>query len=441
MYFLSWICVRAGRPKIDGFHLLKKDRHENYIFPTGVNLFFPRKALPVLCLLAALLVPASLFAQNDILLKGRIISDKGEPVFSASIAVKGTSRGTTSDTAGRFQLSLPANAVLVITSIGFTSKEVALNGATSLEIVLASATPKDISEVVVVGYGAQQKKDLTSAISVVKADDIRKRQATTVAEALQGLASGINVRGGGQPGSEAKIEIRGTKNFTGSNPLYVIDGMITTANRDFNPNDIESIQILKDASAAAIYGSRAANGVIIITTKKGKEGPMKVEVSAKTSVQTIPRYELAETDEFSRINFMAYDNAGVPRQQLDLAVNTDWQDEAYRTGNMHDLNASFSGGGKSGTYMISANYFSNKGTVISTEFERFSLRVNSQGSKGIFSIGENIAISNAKSDEMSGNPIIDVVRLLPTIPVYDPSHPGGYGYGDEAKARTSAPTR
>ncbi|MFC0182052.1 TonB-dependent receptor plug domain-containing protein [Pseudarcicella hirudinis] len=293
-----------------------------------------------------------------------------------------------------------------------------------------------LNEVVVVGYGTQQKKDLTGAVSVVKAADIQKRQATTVAEAMQGLATGVNIRGGGQPGSEANILIRGLKNLSGTNPLYVIDGLISTANRDFNPNDIESIQILKDASAAAIYGSRAANGVIIITTKKGKEGPMRIDFSGKSSLQTIPTYNLAGTDEFARLNNMAYDNAGVSRQKLDLTTNTDWQKEAFRTGSVNDYNLTFSGGSKDGSYLVSANYFGNKGTVISTKFDRYSLRVNTSGTKGIFRIGENIAISNSRSDEMSGNPIIDVVRLLPTIPVYNKANPGGYGYGDEAKART-----
>ena len=146
---------------------------------------------------------------------------------------------------------------------------------------------------VVVGYGSQRKRDLTGAVAVVPTEEVTKRQATTVGEAIQGLASGVLVRGGGQPGSEARVEIRGLKNLTGTNPLYVIDGLVTNANRDFNPNDIESIQILKDASAAAIYGSRAANGVIIITTKRGRKGPMKVDFSAKSSIQTTPRYDLA----------------------------------------------------------------------------------------------------------------------------------------------------
>src|SRR5690606_30442503 len=239
-----------------------------------------------------------------------------------------------------------------------------------------------------------------------------------------------------QPGSEARIQIRGLKNLQGSNPLYVIDGLITTANRDFNPNDIESIQILKDASAAAIYGSRAANGVIIITTKKGKEGPMKIDFSTKQSITTMPRYDLAETEEFARLNYMAYDNAGVPRQDLALENNTDWQDVAFRTGNIQDYNLSFSGGSENVSYYVSGNYFGNKGTVIDTRFDRYTFRVNTQGSRGIFSIGQNLAISNSLADEISGNPIVDVTRLLPTIPVYDENNPGGYGYGDEARART-----
>lgn len=163
---------------------------------------------------------------------------------------------------------------------------------------------------------------------------------------------------------------------------------------------------------------------------------MKVEFSGKTSIQQTPRYELAETEEFARLNYMAYDNAGVPRQDLQTSINTDWQDEAFRTGNMQDYNITFSGGSENGSYLVSGNYFSNKGTVISTGFERLSLRVNARGTKGIFSIGENIAISNANVDEMSGNPYVDVVRLLPTIPVRDPANPGGYGYGHEARART-----
>jgi len=382
-----------------------------------------------------LVITSSLFAQTPV--TGKVTNEKQEPLGGVSVGIKGATSATVTDQEGNYTITATPEQILVFSSVGYASKEVAVGNEKTINVQLA-VSAVDLGEVVVVGYGTQQRKDLTGAVSVVKAADVKKRQATSVAEAMQGLATGIKVRGGGQPGSEAQIQIRGLKNVSNSNPLYVIDGLITTANRDFNPNDIESIQILKDASAAAIYGSRAANGVVIITTRKGKEGPMKIDFSAKSGIQIMPRYELAGTEEFKRLNYMAYDNAGVARQKLDTTVNTNWQDEAYRTGNINDLNLSFSGGGKNGSYLTSLGYFGNRGTVISTGFDRFSFRVNSQGSKGIFSIGENLAITNAKTDEMGGNPVLDVVRLLPTIPVYNADNPGGFGYGDEAKARTFA---
>ncbi|QSB25508.1 TonB-dependent receptor [Flavobacterium sp. CLA17] len=372
---------------------------------------------------------------QQIAIKGKVTSATGEAIPFANVIIKNTSNGAVTDFDGSFSITAKANDILVFSSQGYKSKETAINNQTSINISLAEDALA-LNEVVLVGYGSQQKKDLTGAISLVKADEIQKRQITTVADGLQGLVTGVKVRGGGKPGQEANIEIRGLKNLQNANPLYVIDGLVTSANRDFNPNDIESIQVLKDASAAAIYGSRAANGVIIITTKKGKKGPLKVEVSAKTSFTTMPTYSLMGTEEFAKLNNQAYDNAGFARQNLNMAVNTDWQKEVFKTGMIKDYNASVSGGGDNSTFFMSANYFGNEGTVISTDFDRISFRVNSSGSKGIFSIGENLAISNSKTDEMSGNPIIDVYRLTPTIPVYDASNPGGYGYGKQGVADT-----
>ncbi|WP_129714149.1 TonB-dependent receptor [Pedobacter sp. SYP-B3415] len=396
---------------------------------------FPGGKTVLTLLILWLGISAAVHAQNQ-RVTGTVADAKGEAVPGVTVKIKNTNRVTTTDGSGRFSIDVPdLQVTLVFSSIGYAEQEQALGGRTSITLTLQS-DEQALEEVVVVGYGTQLKKDLTGAVSVVRAQDVKKRQSTTVSESLQGLASGIKVRGGGQPGSEAQIQIRGLKNLSGTNPLYVIDGLVTNAGRDFNPADIESIQILKDASAAAIYGSRAANGVIIITTRKGKEGPLQVEFSGKSSIQTIPRYDLAGTEEFSRINFMAYDNAGANRQNLDLTVNTDWQDVAFRTGNVQDHNITFSGGSNTGNYLVSAGYFGNKGAVISTGFDRLSFRVNTQGKKGIFTIGQNLAITNAKADEMSGNPIIDVIRMLPTIPVYNAANPGGYGYGDEQRART-----
>lgn len=397
------------------------------------KVFLKRFALPFLCLL--FLFNSQIASAQSLRITGTVTDDKKEPVVGAVIRLKGTSVGASTDVNGHYTINAPGDGALIISYIGYTDQEISVGNRQTIDVQLSTSSTS-LNEVVVVGYGTQQKKDLTGAVSIIKAKDVQKRQATTVAEAMQGLATGIKVRGGGQPGSEAQIQIRGLKNLSGTNPLYVIDGLITTANRDFNPNDIESIQILKDASAAAIYGSRAANGVIIITTKKGKSGPMEVSFSGKTGVQTIPRYNLAGTEEFTRLNYMAYDNAKVTRQQLATDINTNWQDVAFRTGNIQDYNASFSGGSPNGNYFVSGGYFTNKGAVISTDFNRINFRVNTQGKKGIFTIGENLAISKAKANEISGNPIIDVIRMLPTIPVYDAANPGGFGYGNESKART-----
>lgn len=376
------------------------------------------------------------YAQEQIKITGKITSAlNGEAIPLANILVKNTSNGVSTDFDGNFSITAKSGQVLVVTYQGYKTKEATV----TTENVINFSLEEDVlllNEIVVVGYGSQQKKDLTGAISVIKADEIQKRQVTTVAEGMQGLVTGVKVRGGGRPGQEANIEIRGLKNLQNTNPLYVVDGLITTANRDFNPNDIETIQVLKDASAAAIYGSRAANGVIIITTKKGKKGPLKIDVSSKTSFTSMPKYDLMETDEFSKFNFQAYDNAGIPRQNLNLAVNTDWQEEVFQQGLIQDYNASFSGGGDNSTFFLSANYFGNEGTVVSTDFDRVSFRVNSSGTKGIFSIGQNLAISNSVTNEMSGNPIIDVYRLFPTIPVYNQNNPGGYGYGEQGVANT-----
>ncbi|KAF2326430.1 TonB-dependent receptor [Flavobacterium ginsenosidimutans] len=376
----------------------------------------------------------SAFAQQ-ITVTGKVTAANGESIPFANVLIKGTQNGAVTDFDGSYKIAVGGNQTLVFSSQGYKTTEIAINNRTSISIILEEDAMK-LDEIVVVGYGSQQKKDLTGAVALVKPEEIQKRQITTVADGLQGLVTGVKVRGGGRPGQEASVEIRGLKNLQSSNPLYVIDGLVTSANRDFNPNDIESIQVLKDASAAAIYGSRAANGVIIITTKKGKKGPLQVEVSAKTSFTTMPRYDLMETDEFAKYNNMAYDNAGLPRQNLNMAVNTDWQDATFQTGMMQDYNASFSGGNENSTFFMSGNYFGNEGTVIGTDFDRISFRVNSSGTKGIFSIGENLAISNSKTDEMSGNPIIDVYRMTPTIPLYDPTNWGGYGYGKQGVADT-----
>jgi TonB-dependent starch-binding outer membrane protein SusC len=239
----------------------------------------------------------------------------------------------------------------------------------------------------------------------------------------------------------AKIEIRGAASFTNTDPLYVIDGMIADANTTINNNDIASIQILKDASAAAIYGSRAANGVIIITTKRGKEGEAKVGFSVKYGIQKIPkRWDLMNNEQFAETQRTQYTNSGLtPPTSVDAnfdpSVNTDWQEEMIRTGKLSDYNLTLSGGSKNSTYLLSGSYFNNEGVLIGHSFKRGSLRLNTTTTKGRVTFGENLVLTNTNiKSPREGNPFYDMAIMLPVIPVKDPSYqsvtnPEGWGIG------------
>jgi TonB-dependent starch-binding outer membrane protein SusC len=367
---------------------------------------------------------------------GLVTDEKGDPIIGATILEINSNQGTVTDYNGYFSLNVINDGQIKISYVGYESQTVSISGKSSLKVSMTQ-TSKDLEEIVVVGYGTQRKKDLTGAVSIVDTKIINSKTATTIADLLQGAATGVYVRGGSLPGGRTTIQIRGINSLTNNNPLFVIDGLLTDGNNDFNPDDIESIQILKDASSAAIYGSRAANGVIVITTKKGKEGPLKVELSVKKAYQITPRYALADREEFIRLNDMAYANAGVPSQDHRPDVNTNWQNQIFQTGTLDEYNARISGGSKNSSYMLSGNYLSNEGTLIGTQFDRFSFRVNTEAKKGILKIGENLSVNKTYSTEMpSLNPYWEVLRMLPTIPVYDDANPGGYGYGDGVRART-----
>lgn len=367
------------------------------------------------------------------------ISDgsSGEAVAGAIVSIKGTNKAVVADAEGKFSIEASSsNDVLVISMLGYVKKELPIGNTTDFAITLEPDVTA-MEEVVVIGYGVQKKRDLTGAVAVVNNNDFKNTKALSIGEAMQGLASGVQIRSTGAIGSEPNIEIRGIGNFGNHQPLYVIDGVISTGGiRDLNVNDIESIQILKDASAAAIYGNRAANGVIIITTKKGNTEKLKVDFSSKFSIDRVPRMNLMDTTEFFKYNDMAYRNAGL-NPQNHYKSNTDWQDETFQIGNTQDYNLSFSGKGQNNKYYVSLNYLNNTGTTRGTEMERYSFRVNTESKRGIFTIGENLAISEFRVVPYSGgNPFYDAMRMTPDIPVYDSTHPGGYGYGDEARART-----
>ena len=377
----------------------------------------------------------SLFGQ-EVTVRGLVTDVNNMPLIGVTVLVEGTTTGTVTNLDGNFTLeNVPPNSNLEVSYVGMTTKLIPLDGRTTLNIVLQDDTEL-LEELVVIGYQTIRKADLTGSVSVFNPDEMKNTIVTgSVGDAL-GTLPGVNVRTSGAPGREGKVEIRGTGTFGNSTPLYVVDGVVSGANRDFNFNDIESIQVLKDASAAAIYGSRAGNGVIIITTKQGAEGKMKIEVSTRATMQWLPRYNLTNRNQWIELNDLAFANAGrQPANHFD--ADTDWQEEVFKTGVVQDHNISFSGGGKENRYFISGNYQSNSGTTIGTQSERFTLRSNTSASRDFgdnvtFSIGENIVLSKFAVDELNTNPIIDVYRMLPTIPFFDPNNEarGGYGYGD-----------
>ena len=378
------------------------------------------------------------FAQN-ITVSGNVYDVNGEPLVGVTLQIQGTSVGTVTDMDGKFTLTnVNPNTTLEVSYVGMTTQAVSINGRTSINITLLEDT-EILEELVVIGYQTIRKADLTGAVSVFNPDEMKNTIVTgTVGDAL-GTLPGVTVRTAGAPGREGKVEIRGTGTFGNSTPLYVVDGVISGANRDFNFNDIESIQVLKDASAAAIYGSRAGNGVIIITTKQGREGKMKIDVSSRATMQWLPKYNLTNRDQWIELNDLAFANAGRPAANH-FDANTDWQKEVFKTGIVQDHNISFSGGNNDSRYFISGNYQHNSGTTIGTQSERFTLRSNTSSSRDFgdnvtFRIGENIVLSYFGVDELNTNPIVDVYRMLPTIPIYDENNAarGGYGYGDGSR--------
>lgn len=384
---------------------------------------------------------------------GRVLDEKGQPLPGVTVVIKGTSTGTTTNVEGVYTLNIPEGGgnVLTFSFIGYAPQDVPINNRTTVDVTL-TPTATALNEVVVIGYQAVKRRDVTGANSVINPAEANRVTAQSVGESIQGLSPGVTVRNTGVPGQQASIQIRGVASFLNTDPLYVIDGMIADANPTINSDDIESIQVLKDASAAAIYGSRAANGVIIITTKQGKEGPIRVSFSGKYGVQqAYKRWDVMDAAGFAALQRTQYQNSGqtppasVATGTFNPNINTDWQDQVLRNGNLQDYNLTLSGGSKTGTYLISGSYFNNTGYVRGSDFKRGSLRINTRSELGRFTIGENIVLTNSNGSNIPGgiNPIYDMATNLPVIPVQDPryvsaANPGGYGIGTYPDAVTYA---
>ena len=392
-------------------------------------------------IIISLLISASLFAQDRT--KGCVKDESGTPLAGVAVftQLNGKTVSTLTDAEGNFTIEVPQTTVLTFSSLGFTPIE--LVASPQMNIVLKQEKTI-LDESVVIGYGTVKKKDLLGSVSTVREQSLQDRTASGVVQSMQGLVSGVNITSSGQPGSGAAIKIRGIGSFTGNSPLFIVDGSYGGSELGLNVEDIESIQVLKDASSAAIYGSRAASGVVIITTKKGKSGDLKVKFDGGVQVYWLPRYDLMDAETYKSFDNKAYENAilsgvsGVKGLQNHYEGQTDWQNEMLSTALIQNYNVSLSGGGKNVTYYTSVNYKDDNGALKYTGFKQVGFRVNTSGRKGIFEFGENFFFTKSKTSNLTGNPWANFIAMPPTIPVYDAAHRGGWGYGDPDRANTYA---
>jgi TonB-linked SusC/RagA family outer membrane protein len=378
--------------------------------------------------------------KQAIKVSGTVTDEKGAPLPGVSVKVKGTNVGMVTDVNGKYALTVDdATATLEFTFLGFTKLEVPINARTEINVVLKEAQTA-LNEVVVIGYGTVRRSDLTGAIASVKGTDIKAQGVSDITRSLQGKMPGVTIESaGGDPGAGTRILIRGVGTLGNAAPLYIVDGVQVASINNLNQTDIESIDVLKDASAAAIYGSRAANGVVLVTTKMGKSGAPTVQLNANYGQQRIVRkVDVLNSQEWANVSNAAHDNAGLPR--LDIAKNpgqlgtgTDWQDAIYRTAPVQQYNLLVSGGSESTRYSVSGGYNDQQGIVDVTGYKRYNMRVKTETTKGILRFGETVLLSREKFITMAGgwggqggNPVGSAAKMIPVFNIYDPTAIGGF---------------
>ncbi|MEM6540423.1 MAG: SusC/RagA family TonB-linked outer membrane protein [Bacteroidota bacterium] len=375
-------------------------------------------------------------AVAQITVTGTVNDETGTPLPGVTVIEKGTTNGLSTDFDGNYTITVSGpNSTLVFSYIGYLSQEVALNGRNSVTISLEVDTQR-LDEVVIIGYGAQKKSSLTGAVAIVDTEETEKSQYTNITDRLQGRVAGVSVSAGGDPGNIGNISIRGSVFFENNDPLYVVDGVVVNQAPIINPNDVESIQILKDASSSSIYGSRAANGVILITTKKGRKGKLTTNVNVNTGFQNIARtVDVTNASEYIRIVRAGFENNGNLDEAPALVLNpdgtdTDWQDEVYRTGVLRDISASVSGGGENFNVFFGVNNTNQTGVIRDGRFDRSGIRLNSsfQIFEGL-SVGQNLALNRTR-DKATPQSAFFVDAISPLIPVFDPTKTAGFGHSD-----------
>ncbi|MBK7098172.1 MAG: TonB-dependent receptor [Sphingobacteriales bacterium] len=380
---------------------------------------------------------------------GTVMNDKGEPLANASVIVKGTSAGTVTKEDGSFTINANVGDVLVFSAVGYNAQALKVGNQNEIIVTLA-AIASSMDEVVVVGYGTQKKKDITGSVAVIEMTDAKKLSTNDVGNMLQGRIAGVFVTSDGQPGAFPQVKLRGVSTFGNSDPLYVVDGIpLSGVPRELNPNDIQSMQVLKDASAGAVYGSRAANGVIIITTKQGRRNvPLKVEYSAYYGTdkvwQIIPvtnahNYQVLNNEARFNSNKTLAPGNDPNSSRFITNINTDWQNAGLKNGTRQNHNLNLSGGGEHNTYNVSLDMFDNKGTFVGNgpDYRRYTGRINTTQERGRFKFGQTVSYAHSKENALvtgdgilaGGRPplINDLVFAIPTMPLYDSARLGGFG--------------
>ena len=375
---------------------------------------------------------------------GTVTDVSGEPIIGANIRIKGTTTGTITDIDGNFSIEAEPQSVIEVSYIGYLTQETVINNQKSIRFLLKEDT-KTLDEVVVIGYGVQKKADLTGSVANINTEKLNTQSNANIGQALQGKIAGVDIvsQGGGAPGSGTRIMVRGIGTLNNASPLYIVDGMYMNSIDHINPNDIASIDVLKDASSAAIYGSRAANGVIIVTTKEGSntEGKTIIDLSVNLGISTASKFlDMLDAKGWAEVTTIARQAIGKPA--LDMATDlankpdNDWQDIMFRPALMQNYNLAVKGGGKYSTYYTGLGYFNQDGIVKGTNYQRYNIQSKNDYKRGIFSAGTNLIISFSHDkplhQELRGGMIGTILQSVPTLEKYDDTREGGYGgtYGD-----------
>ena len=386
-------------------------------------------------------------------IKGIITDDKGVPVIGASILEKNTLNGTVTEIDGTYTMTLEKSDVIVVSCIGYATKEITVGNQSTIDVVLSEDT-RLLDEVVVVGYGTQKKSDVSGSVTTVSGDKLTKMPTANAEAALQGMAPGLAVNfGSGGAGSSPSLQVRGVTSWgTDNSPLVIIDGVPGDMSY-LNPEDIKSMSVLKDAATASIYGARAAAGVILIETHRGSDKTPRIQFSAYVGMDDLPkRMEVCNSEEFIKVRKMALTNAGISENRWPKYISayekdpsqfadTDWQKEYYRRGLTQKYNLGYVSGNKNTNLAISAFYSNTQGIVNHTGDEKFGFRVNSDVKRGKFKIGESVSYSRwtANLEASSGYPnMYQVTNIEPLVSVYDSNNEGGYGGAIEGMGMSDA---